>query len=326
MAEHDHTPDWRLAAALSVVLAAAVFGPVIWAWSVADQLPEQVARHWGIDGGVTAVWSLTTQLVVLGVTSVIVAGTIGTIAVVGRMPLAIRRMMAGCAVIVATLMAGLQIDGLYGHLGLDDPFAAPSPGRGIVVGILVGGGLAVAGAGFASENVDNVRATAPPPTGLPRVAPGASAAEQFPAPRNRGVLAIGLAVLALTALTSLFAIHWPILIGLLVYVVIHLHVRFTVTVTRDEIRVGNRWLSMLTVPIEQIAAADTTTVDPFWEFGGWGLRVDTKGRTGVVIRKGSALRLTRGDGSEILITIDEPESAAATINTYADERFGAING
>lgn len=79
---------------------------------------------------------------------------------------------------------------------------------------------------------------------------------------------------------------------------------------------------MLTIPIDDIAGADVATVDPFWEFGGWGLRVDTAGRTGIVIRKGAALVLRLGDDSEILITIDDPECAAATINTYADDRFG----
>ena len=75
--------------------------------------------------------------------------------------------------------------------------------------------------------------------------------------------------------------------------------------------------------IDDIAGADVATVDPFWEFGGWGLRVDTAGRTGIVIRKGSALVLRRGDDSEIVITSDYPERAVATINTYADDRFGS---
>jgi hypothetical protein len=66
--------------------------------------------------------------------------------------------------------------------------------------------------------------------------------------------------------------------------------------------------------------------DAFWEFGGWGRRVDVAGRVGLVTRKGPTVRIRRGDASEVLITVDDAGTAAALLNTLADVRPAAGSG
>lgn len=321
MAQVDHRPDGRLAVAVGITLAVTIVGPAVWAWSIADQLPSEVARHWGADGNVTGVWSLNVQLLVLGVMTLVVAGGLAAMAVLGRMPRAVRQMLAGCAVWLAVLLGSMQVAGLAGHLGIDDPFDARMPSAGIVLGIFGGVALAVIVARFATDIEGVARADGPPPPELSRLAPGVAPVTEVAAPSGKALTVVGVIVLLATATTSLFAVYWPVAIGFVVFAAIHLHTRFKVTIDRQQVRVGPKGWTMLAVPISDIAAADATEVDPFWEFGGWGLRVDVKGRTGIVIRQGAALRIVRGDGSEILVTIDDPQAAAATINTFADERF-----
>jgi hypothetical protein len=73
------------------------------------------------------------------------------------------------------------------------------------------------------------------------------------------------------------------------------------------------------VPIAAVAQADVVEhLDLFWEVGGWGLRVDVHGRTGNASRAGEALRLVRGDDSELVLTVDDAATAAATLDTLAD--------
>ena len=66
-------------------------------------------------------------------------------------------------------------------------------------------------------------------------------------------------------------------------------------------------------------------LDPFWEFGGWGLRVDLGGRTAIVDRRGPAVRIMHGDGSEVFVTTDEPHHVAGILNTAADRAHANPN-
>lgn len=99
-------------------------------------------------------------------------------------------------------------------------------------------------------------------------------------------------------------------------------VRFEVRIDQQGLRVtilGGR--SMLEVPLEQITGAEVARIDdPLHDFAGWGLRVDASGRTGVVSRAGTALRIHRTDGTEVVITVDDAWDAAAVLNTLVDQR------
>lgn len=94
--------------------------------------------------------------------------------------------------------------------------------------------------------------------------------------------------------------------------------RGRIRIDADGLRATTLGATVLRVPVEDVAAADVVEVSPFREFGGWGLRVDTAGRIGLVTRRGPAVRVRRGDDSEVLITLDDSHDAAATLNSLAD--------
>lgn len=95
-----------------------------------------------------------------------------------------------------------------------------------------------------------------------------------------------------------------------------------VSVDRDGLHVRLLGVRVLHVPLEEVVAADVVDVHPFREFGGWGLRMDLHGRVGWVTRQGRAVRVRRGDASEVLVTVDDATDVAATLNTLADDHPG----
>lgn len=68
------------------------------------------------------------------------------------------------------------------------------------------------------------------------------------------------------------------------------------------------------VALDQIARADTLTVEPL-KYGGWGYRKvpRRRGVTAVVLRGGEGLRVVRIDGRELIVTIDDAAAGAALL-------------
>jgi hypothetical protein len=322
--EVDHQPDVRLAWAYGTVLLLASVGPAVWALTVADRFPDEVARHWGLGGEVTGTWPLGSQLLVLGTITLLVAGACGGFAVLGRQPLTLRRLLAGVGVWTAVVLGVSQVAGLVGQLDLDDPFQAPAPGPGLAAGAVLGLVLAVVVARAAQEPAHVAEADAPPDGHLPRLSDDEASAPRWrgePA-TSRGLLLVAGLVLAGSALPLLVGTWWPLVLGASVLVPLVGLARFRVEVDGDGLVARSGPVTLLHVPVDQVAGADVIEeLDPFWEFGGWGLRVDVHGRTGLVSRAGEALTITRADGSEVVVTVDDATGAAATLNTLADRRL-----
>ena len=72
------------------------------------------------------------------------------------------------------------------------------------------------------------------------------------------------------------------------------------------------------IPLEEVAQARATTVRCFPEFGGWGWRTAMDGRTGILLRSGEALEVTRTDSSVFIVTVDDAATAASLLNSLAD--------
>lgn len=77
----------------------------------------------------------------------------------------------------------------------------------------------------------------------------------------------------------------------------------------------------LAIPAANLEKAGVLTVDPMADFGGWGVRwvigPGRKGRWGVITRRGPGLEVFRRDGRSIVVTVDDPGTAAAVLETYA---------
>ncbi|MEV8250671.1 DUF1648 domain-containing protein [Microbacterium sp. NPDC076768] len=67
------------------------------------------------------------------------------------------------------------------------------------------------------------------------------------------------------------------------------------------------------IPADDVESVRVIEVDPFGEFGGWGLRYGLDGRYAVVLRRGEALEVTRTAGRRFVVTVDDAETAAATL-------------
>lgn len=66
--------------------------------------------------------------------------------------------------------------------------------------------------------------------------------------------------------------------------------------------------------IDRVAAVD---IDPFGEFGGWGLRW-APGKFGIVMRTGEGIAVTRKSGRDFAITVDDAETGAALLAAAAE--------
>lgn len=79
----------------------------------------------------------------------------------------------------------------------------------------------------------------------------------------------------------------------------------------------------LHIPASNLAKAGVIAIDPMSDFGGWGFRwvigPTHKGRWGVLTRRGPSLEVFRNDGRSIVVTVDDPGTPAAILETYANK-------
>src|SRR5690606_10899317 len=110
----------------------------------------------------------------------------------------------------------------------------------------------------------------------------------------------------------------PLALGLILGFVVVGFTRWTVLVDRPRLtaRVALRY-PRLRIPLDEIERAEVVTVRPLGEFGGWGLRTGIDGRTGVVLRSGSAVQVHRTGDRVTVVTVDDAETAVAALNTLA---------
>ncbi len=73
------------------------------------------------------------------------------------------------------------------------------------------------------------------------------------------------------------------------------------------------------IPLEQVAAVRTLTVNPIGDFGGWGLRLAPGMGFGIILQSGTALQIERKNGKKLTITVDDAERAADTLLSLRDQ-------
>lgn len=116
---------------------------------------------------------------------------------------------------------------------------------------------------------------------------------------------------------------WPIVfLPVLLLVALALTVGWRVSAGPNGLVVrGLVGLPRFRVRPEDIASAAAVGIHPMRDFGGWGIRgslgPDGRWRTGIVVRAGDAIRVTRRDGREFIVTVDDAATGAAVLKTYA---------
>ncbi|GAB4077798.1 DUF1648 domain-containing protein [Nostocoides australiense] len=322
------TRAW-LIVVLVPVLVAATTALVLRSWR--GQLPDPVATHWG-SGSTPDGFTSLADLPWLGLLALIALPA-------GCLPLALggrqgfnRRFAAGFAAGMAVFLGLVVLLSVNAQRGLTDAASAAGDIDGsVALSVLA----AVAAGALAAwlvpgSTADAAAALEPIPPDAPRVAlaPGERAAWSKRTRSSRiayallgGVLALFIAMAIVSGLWLTFAA-----MGILLAVALATTLVFRVSVGEDGLVVrGLFGVPRFQTPLSDVAVAQTVSVDPMGEFGGWGFRIGLDGRSGVVVRKGEAIEVTRGDGQRFVVTVDDAARGAALLNTLADRHRTAAS-
>jgi len=165
------------------------------------------------------------------------------------------------------------------------------------------------------------RAAAPPggaaPTPLRSGERAVWSARTTASPVAFAILAVALAPLAALAVAGFAPIFLGVTAVLLVVLTVSLLAARVWVDDRGHTVAAPLGRPVFRVPLPDVAAAREVHVDPLTEFGGWGFRVAPGGRSGVVLRRGPALEVTRGDGTRFVVTVAGAGEAASLLTALA---------
>ncbi len=280
--------------------------------AMGDRLPSPLASHFGPTGaadgftGRGALLGLSVGLAVLmALVFALVARQFGGTAIsrwdTGRFFMAVAWAAAGGIGVT-------QYGSVAANLGLADAAGATLPGWLLPAGL----GAAVAGGAIGWLVAGRTPVTDP----VPAAATPLGETEQVSWSRTVGSVWItvgGVAVfgggLALGPLVSWGAAAVPLLVGVLLLLFARAHV----TVDRRGLTVALGVLGWPRVHVQagDIVAVSVADVSPM-QFGGWGYRI-VPGGSGIVVRSGPALIVTRRSGRRFTVTVDDAQTAAGVL-------------
>lgn len=317
------------------VLVAIIAPAVIVAVGVAIQLlalpavPATVATHWNASGhadGFAPSWTqpLLTALFGLGVPALIALSALPGMRRGDRGPS--YRLLGALAAATSALVTVGMTWTFAMQRGLADASAAPpvwpALGGALLAGIAVGVGAWLL---QPAEEWPGRRVAPATPLDL---AHGERAVWLRTATMHTGAaVAIVAAVLAvlLSAVVAWTAgapagTAWLLTgIALVLLVLAATTLAFRVRVDEDGLAVD----SVLGVPrfrvaLDDVESAARVVVNPAGDFGGWGLRMGTGRRFGVVLRAGEALEVVRRGGRRFVVTVDDAGTAAGLLEALVE--------
>jgi MFS family permease len=324
----DRTPS-RLALRRFVLVA--VWLPVVLtALGVAVQLvllpqmPAAIAVHWNAAGeadGFAPAWSqpLATIVFGLGLPLLIALTSLPGLRRGERGPT--YRLMGATAAALSALVTVALTWTFVMQRGLDSSTAAPTVWPALIAAF-VAAAVAGAAAWFLQPRQESTDAATTRATPL-----AVSANERVLWMRtigmNRGAaIAIVAAVLVIAAcaLGAWATGAEPLLVWVLMGVALLL-LAFAATTLAFHVRVDDSGLHVdsvlgiprFHVPLADIESAARVEVNPMGEFGGWGLRLSTGRRFGVVLRAGEAIEVLRRSGKRFVVTVDDADTGAALL-------------
>ena len=311
----------RLVVGVLVPLALLATGivPILVAWG---RLPDRLATHWNLHG--TADGSMTRPIFVALMATIIVAcGVWLAIAAWRRQRTAALASSAALAAGIGAVFSGAALVTVAANVDRLDWRATRGPSLVAIV-VIVGASLALAAlvARLLSHGVIEAAPLPGEPLELPA---GARAAwlGRCTSPLLAGTSALGALVgLGMVIVGPLRAVGAAVLVvGLLVSLLASIVVRADhrgATVVYGPLHIVRQ-----RIPLERIASARAIDVAPL-RWGGWGYRGSLRilRRAAVVLRRGPGLRLDLADGSVFVVTVDDPDGAAAVLTRYLRDRAG----
>jgi len=311
-------------AVIAPIVITAVAVVVLLTWL--PTLPPQVATHWGVSGAdgfgppSTYVWLLIG--IGLGLPALM---AIVTLASVGAHWGGAARLMGALAAGMSAFAAVMSLGSLAVQRDLADP--AEAPGIGGVMAIAFGALLLVGAAAWAVQpRVRSEQGRTLEPRYAVHVEKGERVVWVATTTMPRGALAfLILVLLGLVALAAYMlgtGVEGGWIVALVVVVVgfaLAATASFRVTVTPEgfSARALLGW-PRIRIPLAEIESARAVEISPFGEFGGWGWRIAVDGRTGIVMRRGSAIEVSRRGRRPFIVTIDGAEEAAALLQAYVE--------
>lgn len=307
----------RLVTALAVVAAPVLITvPLVLSWR--DRLPSRLASHWGLGPEPDSFTDRDAFLDGWAVAALVAVGLCVVIALLMRRGRRIAVVVMGG---VTGFLAALGLVLALPNLDLADPREATVNWEAAVPLALM---MAVAGLawwvhGPADEPV--VAADAPPARELPRLAPGTPAQYDEVQVHWASTVVVFALMAGLAVVISIVLTPWLGVELIIVGALVAWPSRSRVRVSAPEgVALAGGFVTHR-VPIAEVTGAQVRDdVNPFAEFGGWGLRYRGKS-VGLVVKKGAGVEVGRTDARRAVITCSDPERLAAVINTLADERF-----
>lgn len=288
------------------------------------QLPATVAVHWNASGEAdrfAPAWTQTIATVAfgLGVPLLIALTSVPGLRRGDRG--ATYRVMGATAAGVSALVTVALTWTLAMQAGLDSSADAPAVWPALVASLVAAAVVGVA-AWFLQPREESADAATPPATPL-----ALSAHEQALWMRTTSIargaaIAIfaGVLVIALSAAVAGVTGADPLLVWILVGIAALL-LALAATTLAFHVRVDDSGLHVdsvlgiprFHVPLGDIESAARVDVNPTGEFGGWGLRLSTGRRFGVVLRAGEAIEVLRRSGKRFVVTVDDAGTGAALL-------------
>ncbi|CAH0232920.1 hypothetical protein SRABI76_02800 [Microbacterium oxydans] len=311
---------------------------VIAAWM--PEIPDPSAIHWGTDGvdGFGPRWTNLAVLIGFGGGMVTLFTLIALFA--HRMPdaggdrlpsrpqwSATARFLGASNMGIAALLSTVALAAVGAQRGLANAADTPDIGFWVFVGLVAMVGLGVAAWALQPAVVvagDESAAEAAP---MPLAAEERAVWIRTVSIARSGLIVLGVAVF-LSIATAVVLLARDVGAGWFTLAVAVFLVLVTATTLTFRVRASASGLlvrSAVGWPRIEIRAADiahvrAVHVDPFAEFGGWGYRIATDGRRGVVLRGGSAIEVTRTNGRRFVVTVDDAETGAAVLATAAEKK------
>lgn len=315
-----------------------------WMFSIAGELPDPLASHWGRDGvdGYMSLAGHAAMAVFVGGGSGALLAPMGVLTR-GHSQL-IGRLGVGFGLGFGVLMTGLFIAVVAGQVGLADPsqaaVAAPVMWAAAALAVLT------AGAGFWLYRPGGVdRSQSPATAALAGAAADQSSAVSAAA---RGLAAIGetmeitvsmgrwkwlasLGTGAAVALSLVFLHPALALLGVPSAALLWVFCQGRVVIDPEGTRAlaGGFW-KLMPLTHKEVRAASVQDVKAM-DFGGWGYRLNA-GSVGFIMGSGPALVLEAGFGQRYVLSMPDAETAAracALVTAYralaAGQETGAVN-
>lgn len=314
----DHVRRMHLLVTIGVTAVATIAYLAVIVLTRPD-LPATMATHFGVSGAADSFMRTPLALLFQGVAVIGVPLALLVVFGVGQWwrgegarPLS--ALISGLSAGLTTLFVMITVR----HVGIEDPATVTLDWTVGALALGIGAVVAVLAALLLPPALPQ---PAPDPVEPLRIAPSDRVSWFGAAHTSRTaliVLAIGVLVLAGSAIAS--GIVWLWLVVLLMLVLVLAVTRFSVTIDSH----GVTWRSALGFPrggvaLADIASASAVDVHP-GDFGGYGLRFMPR-RKGIITRSGRALRIEHGNGA-LVITVDDADTAASVVEGLRLRRKG----